>query len=238
MKIGADTVAVVTGANRAKGIGFALVQDLLARGCQRVIGSYNREDHSEALLELAEGDARVLAHKLDLTDAQSARSFAEFCTQSLDKVDLLINNAGMAGTRANSIIDASIEDYEAKLQVHSIGPLRIVQLLWPLLRQTKPVIVNVSSTGGLMENIRGGYLFYGPAKAAQNALSIQMAANLGDAAIVIPIHPGWVSTDMGGENAPITAQESARGILDYVEQAKQTDSGKFVDYRGKNLSWG
>jgi NAD(P)-dependent dehydrogenase (short-subunit alcohol dehydrogenase family) len=238
MKIGARTVAVVTGSNRAKGIGFALVQELLKRGCQRVVGSYNREEQSAALLELAEKDERVLAHKLDLTDSTSAKAFADFCLKSLPKIDLLINNTGMGGTGSKSILEADIKEYEDKLQVHVVGPLRLTQLLWPLLQKGDvPVIVNVSSNAGRMSSIGRGSLFYGPAKAAQNAMSIQLAAHLGQTAIVIPIHPGWVSTDMGGENAPILPAESASGILNYVESARSEDSGRFVDFTGKSLSW-
>ena len=47
----------------------------------------------------------------------------------------------------------------------------------------------------------------------------------------------WVATDMGGSNAPVSPQESARGILDYVERARLADSGRFVDFQGEPLSW-
>lgn len=238
MKIDANTVAVVTGANRANGIGFALVEELLARGCSSVLGSYHRLEHSKALLDLAERDQRVEAQVLDLTDPDTASEFAKFAHKKYQKIDLLINNAGIGGTRSTSIITAPIEDFEGQLQVHTIGPLRLTQLLWPLLENSMlPVIVNVSSTGGSMSRISRSYLFYGPAKAAQNALSIQMASNLEGRAIVIPIHPGWVVTDMGGSNAPLSPTESARGILDRVEQATEQDSGRFVDYTGKQLDW-
>lgn len=238
MEFTKDTVVVVTGANRAKGIGFALVQDLLKRGCGTVVATYHDRVYSDALLELAERDERVFAQPLDLTSAESAAALGDFCQANLKKIDLLINNAGIAGTRANSIIEAPIEEFENKLQVHAVGPLRVTQVLWPLLEKSgRPIIVNVSSTGGRMGNISRSYLFYGPAKAAQNALSIQMASNLADRAIILPIHPGWVLTDMGGENAPILPEQSAQGILDYVAKAGEAESGKFVDFTGKELSW-
>lgn len=238
MKFSSTTVAVVTGANRARGIGFALVQELLARGCGKVLGSYRLAKNSKALLDLARLDPRVKAYQLDLTDKTGIHAFGAFCLQTYDHIDLLINNSGPGGTRGRSIMKAPIEDYEEELQMHAVGPLRLAQLLWPLLKKSKlPVIVNVSSSAGRMSSIGAGNLFYGPAKAAQNAISIQMAAGLGDQAIVIPMHPGWVATDMGGSSAPVSPQESARGILDYLAKARSNDSGRFVDFRGKGLPW-
>lgn len=238
MRISADTVTIVTGANRTRGIGFALVQELLARGCGQVLGTYRETANSQALLDLAKVDERVKAHPLDLTKPASAKEFADSCIKNYDHLDLLINNAGLGSAAGDSIVEANIEDYEDELQVHAIGPLRLTQLLWPLLKKSKlPVIVNVSSNAGQMRHIGGDDLFYGPAKVAQNAISLQMAENLSGKAIVIPMHPGWVATDMGGSSAPVSPQESARGILDVAQKAKPANNGHFVDFRGKELPW-
>lgn len=123
MQIGSDTVAVVTGANRANGIGFALVSALLTRGCGNVVGSYRSPESARVLLDLAEGEPRLQALPLDLTDPASAAAFAEECLSRFDRLDVLINNAGLGSTRAASILDAAIEQFEEQLQVHVVGPL-------------------------------------------------------------------------------------------------------------------
>jgi NAD(P)-dependent dehydrogenase (short-subunit alcohol dehydrogenase family) len=67
MRIDANSIALVTGANRSRGIGLALVRELLARGCGKVLGTYREATNSQALLDLAKVDERVNAHPLDLT---------------------------------------------------------------------------------------------------------------------------------------------------------------------------
>jgi hypothetical protein len=72
---------------------------------------------------------------------------------------------------------------------------------------------------------------------AQNALSLQMASYLEGEAIVVPIHPGWVTTDLGGASAPIEPPESARGLADQIERITAADNGVFIDWRGEKLRW-
>lgn len=238
MKIGADTVAVITGANRARGIGYAVVVELLARGCGQVLGTYRSEGNSYALLDLAAKDSRVKAHQLDVTDQASVDAFAAFCGQNYKNIDLLVNNSGIPSVKARTFMDAPVDGYNEQLQVHAVGPLRVTQALWPLLKAAGvPLIINVSSDAGTMARMWDGLLFYGPAKAAQNALSLQMAGALDGEAIVVPLHPGWVTTDLGGASAPIAPPESARGIADQIERITAADNGIFIDWRGKRLNW-
>jgi NAD(P)-dependent dehydrogenase (short-subunit alcohol dehydrogenase family) len=238
MKIGPDTVAIVTGANRANGIGFALVHALLERGCGHVVGSYRRPETSRALLDLAESEQRLSALALDLTDPASAEGFAEGCLSRFERLDLLINNAGLGSTRAATILDATIEQFEQQLQVHVVGPLRMARLLRPLLEQSpQPVILNISSGLGQMQRVGASYIHYGPAKAAQNAMTRQLAGALRGKGVVMAINPGWVQTDMGGGGAPVSPPRSANGILDIAERADQNDNGRFYDLSGEEMEW-
>jgi NAD(P)-dependent dehydrogenase (short-subunit alcohol dehydrogenase family) len=238
VKISKDTVAVVTGANRARGIGLALVRELLDRGCGQVLGTYRSTENSAALLELAASDARVKAHALDVTDAASVDEFAKFCAEQYTKIDLLVNNSGIPSTKARSFMEATAEQYDQQLQVHAVGPLRLTRALWPLLKASgSALILNISSDAGTMARMPDGLIHYGPAKVAQNALSLQMASYLEGEAIVVPIHPGWVATDLAGPGAPILAPESARGLADQIERITAADSGVFIDWRGHKLDW-
>ncbi len=58
-----------------------------------------------------------------------------------------------------------------------------------------------------------------------------------DGITVVPVHPGWVKTDMGGPNAPLSPEESVRGMRELIGRLSLGDSGKFFDYQGKELPW-
>ena len=125
--------AVVTGANRADGIGLALVRELRARGCAPVVGTYRDPVTSTALLELAAADPDVLAAELDVTSEQSVAAFAQWCAARLDRVDLLLNNAGL-GSVTGSIVTAPIEELEEQCRYtarHAARDAGVLPLLGP-----------------------------------------------------------------------------------------------------------
>ena len=103
----AARTAVVTGANRAEGIGLALVRELRARGCAPVVGTYRDAGTAAALLDAAAGDPGVLAAEVDVTSDASAEAFGRWCARHLDRVDLLVNNAGI-GASDGSVLTAPI----------------------------------------------------------------------------------------------------------------------------------
>lgn len=233
-----STVALVTGANRGNGIGFALVCEFVRRGCGRVVGTYRHQESSKALLALAKRHERVTALRLDVTSSSSVALFNKHCEKYFDCLDVLVNNAGIRSTRGAPIEMAPIEALEHQLQVHAIGPLRMVQTLFPLLKHSScAVIANISSVLGSMKGIGAGHVHYAPAKAAQNAISKQLASSLRGRMIVLSLHPGWVATDIGGRGAPVSPAKSARGLIDIIEAASLTDSDTFKDYRGNSIPW-
>ena len=182
--------AVVTGANRADGIGLALVRELRARGCAPVVGTYRDPATSDALLEAAVEDPNLLAAELDVTSEQSVAAFALWCAARLDRVDLLLNNAGL-GSVTGSIVTAPIEELEEQLQVHGLGMLRVTRALLPLLGPGS-VAVSISSSLGSIAGMGSGSTYYAPAKALQNALTRQLAATVRrDGVIAFSACPGW-----------------------------------------------
>jgi NAD(P)-dependent dehydrogenase (short-subunit alcohol dehydrogenase family) len=118
--------------------------------------------------------------------------------------------------------------------------VRVTQALLPNLRAGKgKTIVSISSVLGSIEgNTSSGNYGYRESKAALDMFMRSIAAELAaEHFICIPIHPGWVRTDMGGPNAPLTVEESVAGIRKVVEGLKPSDSGKFWSYDGSNLPW-
>ena len=228
--------AVVTGANRADGIGLALVRELRARGCAPVVGTYRDPATSDALLALAAADPDVLAAELDVTSARSVEAFAGWCAEHLAGVGLLVNNAGV-GSTDGSVVTAPIEELEYQLQVHGVGMLRVTRALLPLMGPGS-VAVSISSSLGSIADMGGGSTYYAPAKALQNALTKQLAATVRrDGIVAFSACPGWVSTSMGGSAAPLTPEESARRLADLVLNAGPGDAGTFRTVDGGAIAW-
>ena len=228
--------AVVTGANRADGIGLALVRELRARGCAPVVGTYRDTATAAALLDAAAGDPDVLAAEVDVTSDASAESFGRWCAEHLDRVDLLVNNAGI-GASEGSVLTAPIEDLEYQLQVHGLGMLRVTRALLPLMGRGA-VAVSVSSSLASIADMDAGSTYYAPAKAFQNALTKHLAGAVRrDGIVAFSASPGWVSTSMGGPAAPLTPEESARRLADLVLGAGPGDAGTFRTVDGDTLAW-
>ena len=232
----AGRTAVVTGANRADGIGLALVRELRARGCAPVVGTYRDPATSDALLDLAATDADVLAAELDVASERSVEAFSAWCAEHLDRVGLLVNNAGV-GSVDGSIVTAPIEELESQLQVHGVGMLRVTRALLPLMGPGS-VAVSISSSLGSIAGMGSGSTYYAPAKALQNALTKQLAATVRREGIVaFSACPGWVSTSMGGSAAPLTPEESARRLADLVLNAGPDDAGTYRSVDGEIIGW-
>ena len=228
--------AVVTGANRADGIGLALVRELRRRGRAPVVGTYRDPARSAALLELAFADEDVLAAELDVTSQRSVAAFGDWCRAQLERVGPLVNNAGI-GSPAGPVTTAPIADLEDALQVHGVGMLRVTRALLPLMA-AGAVVVSVSSSLGSLAGMGRDSTYYGPAKALQNALTRQLAATVaGDGIVAFSVSPGWVQTSMGGSAAPLTPEQSARRLADMVLNAGPGDAGTFRDLDGRTIAW-
>ena len=228
--------AVVTGANRADGIGLALVRELRARGCAPVVGTYRDPATSDALLALAAADPDVLAAELDVTSERSVEAFSGWCAEHLDRVGLLVNNAGV-GSTDGSVVTAPIEELEYQLQVHGVGMLRVTRALLPLMGPGS-VAVSISSSLGSIAGMGSGSTYYAPAKALQNALTKQLAATVRrDGIVAFSACPGWVSTSMGGSAAPLTPEESARRLAELVLNAGPDDAGTYRSVDGEIIEW-
>ena len=232
----AGRTAVVTGANRADGIGLALVRELRARGCAPVVGTYRDPATSDALLELAAADADVLAAELDVTSERSVEAFSRWCAEHLDRVARLVNNAGVGGADG-SIVTAPIEELESQLQIHGVRMLRVTRALLPLMGPGS-VAVSISSSLGSIAGMGAGSTYYAPAKALQNALTKQLAATVRrDGIVAFSACPGWVSTSMGGSAAPLTPGESARRLADLLLNAGPDDAGTYRSVDGEIIEW-
>jgi NAD(P)-dependent dehydrogenase (short-subunit alcohol dehydrogenase family) len=212
MKNHPQQVALITGAN--KGLGLEIARQLGQQGFTVVLGARQGKAAAPAAELRAQG---IDAHEveLDVTNARDIAMLPTFFGTQFGRLDVLVNNAGVQLDEGPEVSpDALRQTYEANV----IGPYAITQALLPLLRQAPAGrIVNQSSILGSLTAIsqgQGGSWAtpgYTSSKAALNMLTVVLAQQLADTAIKVnAAHPGWVKTDLGGENAPLSVAEGAQ----------------------------
>ncbi len=232
-KASTSRTVFITGANRGLGLEFA--RQYHAAGW-KVIGTARKPDEAADLKALGE-DVRVVP--LDVTRAESVAALA--ATLGKEPIDLLINNAGQGvGFDGGTLAALKIDDFERVMQVNTIGPVRVTQALLPNLRAGRgKTIVGISSGLGSIDwNRGGGFYGYRESKAALDMFMRSLAAELkGDGFICIALIPGWVKTDMGGPDAPLTPEQSVGGMRKVIDGLKPADSGKFWSHDGTNVPW-
>jgi len=228
---------LVTGANR--GLGLEFVQQLLARGT-RVIAACRQPGRALKLTELAAahpGHLSVLP--LDLNKERSISGLAHEAGMLTDKLDALINNAGVlvSGERYGEL---GAKTFAETFATNVIGPLLLTQALTPLLEQAGAArVINLSSDlGSQGDTVAFNTPSYAISKAALNMVTRLTAAELGARGItVVSLNPGWVRTDMGGAHAPLAVIESVAGMLAVIDGLEPGDSGRFLDYTGAVVVW-
>lgn len=232
----ADQIGCVTGANR--GIGYELTRQLADQGTT-VIAGYRNPTSSEALLELARQRKVILPVQIDVTSEEDCKALKERITTEFGRLDLLINNAGI-----NHRPDAPLEelvpsDLTEHLEVNVGGVMQCTTSLLPLLKQSSAgKIINLGSRLGSMELTKPQMIPYAISKAALNMLTKQQAlAVAGQGITVVSISPGWVRTDMGGPEAPLSVSESVASLVRTIEMLTPSQNGQFLEMNGAALPY-
>jgi NAD(P)-dependent dehydrogenase (short-subunit alcohol dehydrogenase family) len=227
---------LITGANR--GIGLGLTKTLLANG-HHVVAATRRPEESAELkaLKKQHGDAITLL-KCDVDDAVGVREAAEQLQKYHGSLDVIVNNAAIFPEEGDeSILEMDLELIERAFKTNVIGAARVIQCFGPLLFESnRPRILNVSSSlGSISDKHDHGNYAYSISKAALNMFSRACAAEFRSKnAVVVAISPGWVRTDMGGQNADISAEESAQSLAHAIAIIGPDENGKFLDRYGKS----
>ena len=225
-----QNIALVTGANR--GIGFEVARQLSAKGFRVLIGCRNHASGEKAVEKLRDSGAEVTLVGLDVADPASIAKAAREVSDSMDHLDVLVNNAGVVKDGDNNVLTVDGDIVRQTFMTNTLGPLRMAQAFHPLLKKSKaPRIINVSSSGGQLSDPSSWAPAYCISKTALNAVTVQLAAALSGIAVNSAC-PGWVRTDMGGESAPRSVEEGADTIVWLATEAPQSLTGKFVRDRG------
>ncbi len=217
---------LITGANR--GIGLQFAQDYAAAGWD-VIGTSRNPDRADDLGAISE--ATVM--RLSVANPHSVDNFFEELGDR--QVDLFISNAGSYGSR-----DLDKDSWIETLEINTIAPtIMAVELKKNMAHSdVKKMVVLSSQMGSISDNGSGGSIIYRSSKAAVNAAWKSLSIDFRDEGIAIGIlHPGWVKTDMGGENALIDTETSVAGMMQVIENLSLDNSGEFRVYDGSELGW-
>lgn len=221
---------LITGVNR--GIGNALTKICLENGL-RVFGTSRNKDSVKDFIN--HSNFQHLA--LDMSDENSWTYFLKEC-QLIPALDIVVNNAGVLLDQQKKFEQLTPEILRQTFEVNIIGAHRVTQALLPrLLESPHAKVVSVTSQmGSVADNSSGRYYAYRSSKSALNMWNKSFSVDFPSVSAIV-VHPGWVQTDMGGQQAPLSPENSARGIWSLIEKMSPQMSGHFYDYRGLELPW-
>jgi len=224
---------LITGANR--GIGLELTKRLLASG-NKVIATTRHPNQSAELAVLGRSTLLTIS-QLDVTDSDSVDRLNN--ELSGITIDVLINSAGIMGGDHQSINDMDYSSWKETFGVNTIAPFRIVTTFRENLQKSNnPRVITLSSQMGALSRKSTGSYSYRSSKAAANKVMQVLATELeADGIVVCPVHPGWVRTDMGGDEADISVEESAAGLVELINSLTMEHSGRFWTWEGLEHSW-
>src|SRR5437763_8779726 len=200
-KLEGPSIVFITGAN--KGIGFETARQLARRGFRIVLGARNDKAGKSAAAAIVKEGGSALFLKIDVADSASiTRAAAEFSKQ-FDRLDVLINNAGIYPDQGLTILTLSRKQLSTTFQTNTFGPVEVTQAFLPYLRRAKAArVINLSSGYGQIRKLSAGVPSYCLSKLALNGVSLMLSEALSaDGIAVNSMSPGWVRTDMGGPTA-------------------------------------
>lgn len=229
------TNVLITGANRGLGLGF--VKSFLEKNVN-VICTTRNISGSKKLLECKKrhpDNLEIL--ELDLVRENSENTLSDLLSDK--PIDILINNAGV-GNSNQDFGSVSSKAWVEVLKVNLIAPLMITQSIIENVKKSsaKKIYFLSSQLGSIKENTSGGMYIYRSSKTSLNQVVKSLSVDLKAHGItVVSLHPGWVKTDMGGPNAPVSIEESIEGMMKVIKATDIRDTGRFLNYDGKELPW-
>ncbi len=229
------TNVLITGANRGLGLGF--VKKYLEKEVHVVSTTRDIKGSKELLAIKDSFPDKLEIFELDLLKENAGGTLANFIGDR--PIDILINNAGI-GSSNQRLELVSSKPWLEVLKVNLIAPLMITQSIIENVKKSsdKKIYFISSQLGSIGDNSGGGMYIYRTSKTGLNQVVKSLSVDLKPQGItVVALHPGWVKTDMGGPNAPVSIDESIEGMIQVIDTTDIRDTGRFLNYVGKELPW-
>lgn len=223
---------LITGTN--KGVGLEMTKIYAARG-DKVLACC-RDPKSADALNAIEGDVQVL--QVVVGDDDSVKALAAEIGDT--PIDLMINNAGMAGPAfpEQTTYNMNFADWAETFNVNTMGPVRVMQALMENLKAASGKVMTVTSQMGALSLDMVAAHAYCASKAAVNKFMRLASIDLKKEGVAVGlVHPGWVQTDMGGPKADLTPVESAEGVVAVCDQLSIENTGGFWKWNGEKHDW-
>ncbi|XP_063266941.1 C-signal-like [Prinia subflava] len=253
----AARTVLLTGSNR--GIGLELVKQLLGspRPPAWIFATCRDPEgpRAQELRDLASKHPNLVLVKLDVENPSAVSDAAKVVEGKLNGMglNLLINNAGIY-TPTASLETVDAEDMVRAYKTNAVGPMLVAQAFLPLLKKaaqdskekglscSKAAIINISTILGSIKKTPDSFfhpvISYRCSKAALNMLTMCQALTYKEAGILcVALHPGWVKTDMGTQEADLTVDTSVRGLLSVLPILSEKHSGTLINWEGKAIPW-
>ncbi len=227
--------ALITGAYR--GLGLEVARELGQKGFRVIITGRKPDLLETAVTQLRSEGLAVESLPLDVTNLTSILHALSVLQEQKVQLDVLINNAALRPDSEYGILEVPFGMIEQTIRTNVIGPLVVTQRLLPVLAE-KARVINISSSAGKMSD--GLYPWapvYAISKASLNAVTLQLATALGERDIAVnAVCPGWLRTEMGGQEAPNSVEQGADTIVWLATEAPHTLRGKFLKDR-QEIDW-
>lgn len=226
-------IALVTGGNR--GIGKEIARQLTTKGFRVVLTARDPKAGTKAASSI-KGDVGFLM--LDVAADESITQAAESFGKESDRLDVLVNNAGIYPDEGFDILTVPRDLLTKTFQTNTFGAIRVIQAFLPFLsRADHARIINLSSGYGELDGLSSSVPSYCLSKLTLNGATIMLDQSLRNRGIAVnSVCPGWVRTDMGGPNASLSVEEGADTTVWLASEAPHSLSGKFFRSR-REIDW-
>jgi NAD(P)-dependent dehydrogenase (short-subunit alcohol dehydrogenase family) len=233
----ARRIAIVTGGNR--GIGHEIARQLVKNDIYVVVGARDAAKCEQAVASLKKEGGNVSGFPLDVNDTHSVRRFVELVEKQHGSPSILVNNAGVyPESTLAKVVDTPTSIWRETLETNLFGAVRMCREIVPLMTKLRfGRIVNISSGLGQLQHMGEGSPAYRVSKTALNALTRTLAAEVAGTGILVnSMSPGWVRTDMGGDEAPRSVEEGADTAVWLCLLPSNGPTGQFFRDR-KPIPW-